>query len=85
MSGKAGSVVEVVCFDCVDLVSEYDNFDFDRWRCGPKSSSVVVVVEDQRLVDFFPADFLPCPLIFSNAFKFLWPSGHVLEVFRRRS
>jgi len=70
MSGKAGSVVEVVCFDRVDLVSEYDDFDFGVWRCGPKSSSVVVVVEDERPVDFFPADFFPCPPIFSNAFKF---------------
>jgi hypothetical protein len=48
MSGKAGSVVEVVCFDRVDLVSEYNDFDFGVWRCRPKSLSVVVVIEDER-------------------------------------
>lgn len=52
------------CFDRVDLVSEFEVFDF---RCGPKSSLVVVVVADER-----PVDFLRCPPIFSNAFKFLW-------------
>lgn len=41
------------------------------FRCSyrPKSLSVVVVVEDDCPVDFFPADFL-CRPIFSNAFKF---------------
>jgi hypothetical protein len=70
MSRKARSVVKVVCFNRVDLVSEYNDFDFGVWRCGPKSSSVVVVVEDERLADFFLAGFFPCPPIFSNAFKF---------------
>ena len=50
------------CFDRVDLVSEYDNFDFgfdfDRRCRKPKSLLIVVAVKDERLVDFFLADRL---------------------------
>ena len=72
MFGKAASFVEVICFDRVDLVSEYDNFDFDfDRRCRePKSLLVVVAVKDERLVDFFLADCLLFLAIFSNVFKF---------------
>ncbi len=67
MSGKAGLVAEMECFDRVDLASGHDGSYFG---CGPESSSIVGVVEDECPVDVPPADFLPCPPIFSNAFKF---------------
>lgn len=67
-SWKTVYIVERGNFDCPNSVLRFDVFDFEWWCCEPKSSSVV---EDEHLVDFFPAEFLCCPLIFSNASKFL--------------
>ena len=57
-----------------------------RCSCRPKSLPVVVfVVQDDCPVDFFPADFLPHPAIFSNAFEFFFvrraSSRDLLELF----
>ncbi len=61
--------MDIVSFDRVDLLSESDDFGWDPDDLDFDSLLVVVPVEDECPVDFFPSDFLGRS-IFSNAFKF---------------